>query len=117
MDTFWVPSVAFCFGVAVTLTSSLRSRNIVSGAYLLFYLRRGSKLSVLIHLWVAECHTPFSDHCDLDLWSPFYEYLVFGGICQIVTHFLFLYFLQLIGTLFNRNCIIYLMYTRYINGI
>ena len=41
--------------------------------------------------------TLFSDHCDLDLdfWPQFLKYLVFGGICHIVTHFLFFVFFNL----------------------
>ena len=59
--------VAYCFRVTFILVSGLSSRNIISRAYLLYYLRRGSKFSVLIHLGVAECHTLVSDHCDLDI--------------------------------------------------
>ena len=55
------------FWVTVTLTSDPVLRIIVSGAYLLYSLSRDSKFGMWMHLGIAECHEPFSGHCDLDL--------------------------------------------------
>ena len=44
----------------------LFSRIIMSGAYLIYYLRN-PKFGVLMHLWMLICHIPFYGHCDLDL--------------------------------------------------
>ena len=58
-------SVAYHFWVAATLTSDLFSRIIVSGEYLLYYIRKEP------HTWyvdvMAEKRVPLFGHCDLDL--------------------------------------------------
>ena len=81
-------SVAYCLWVTVTLTSVLSSRKIVScmsTSSILF------EVEIPNILGLAGYHTLFSDHCDLDLelWPQFKKCLVLGGICHIVTHFLF----------------------------
>ena len=41
---------------------------IVSGAYLINYLREESqKFAIWIHLWMLMCRILFLGHCDLDL--------------------------------------------------
>ena len=53
--------------VTVTLTSELVFRIIMSGAYLLYYLRYESKIGVWVHIWMVECRVLFMGYCDLDL--------------------------------------------------
>ena len=58
---FWVT-------VTLILISYLVSRiHIVSGKYLLYYWDRNPKIGVWMHLWISECHIPFTGHCDLEL--------------------------------------------------
>ena len=46
----------------------LISRIILSGAYLIYYLREESQICCIwIHLWMLMCRIPFLGHCDLDL--------------------------------------------------
>ena len=45
----------------------LISTIIVSGAYLIYYLREDPKFAVRIHLWMLMCGIPFLGQCDLDL--------------------------------------------------
>ena len=40
---------------------------IVSGAYLIYYLREETQIAVWIHLWMLVCCILFLGHCDLDL--------------------------------------------------
>ena len=61
-------SVAYHFRVTVTLTSDLVFRIIVSGAYLLCYLRMESQIwCVWMHLGMKKCRVPKLGHCDLEL--------------------------------------------------
>ena len=54
--------------VTLNLTSDLVSRNSLSLVHISYILReRNSKFGVYMHLGMAECHKPFSGHCDLDL--------------------------------------------------
>ena len=73
MDTPCCPGVSHRFGVTATLTmtSGLSSGKIVSGAYVLYYLRKDPTFGVWIHLGVAECCILFSGHFDLDLCPQF----------------------------------------------
>ena len=54
-------SVAYHFRVTLTLTmtSDLVFRIIVSGAYLLYYLRKESQMGVWVHPGMAGCRIPF----------------------------------------------------------
>ena len=65
-------SLTYYFQATVTLTSDQVLIIIVSGAYLLYYLRRESQIwCVWMHLGMVECLLPFTGHCDLDLWPSF----------------------------------------------
>ena len=63
--------VPFVTVTLLTLTSDLVSRIIMSGAYLLYYLRRNPKFGVWMHLGMTEFRVPFSGHCNLDLLPSF----------------------------------------------
>ena len=70
-------SVAYCFGVTVTLSllwpwplvSILEKSCPDHTSYIIW--GRNPKFSVWIHLGFAECHTLFLHHCDLDLCPHF----------------------------------------------
>ena len=51
--------------VPVTMTSDLGFRIIVSGAYLLYYFKKG--ISNLVCGCILECSVLFTGHCDLKL--------------------------------------------------
>ena len=59
-------SVTYHFLVTV-MTSDLVFRIIVSGHISCFIRDRNPKIGVWLHLGMAECCEPFSDHLDLDL--------------------------------------------------
>ena len=52
--------------MALTFTSDLMFRIILSGPYLLYYLRWESQIwCVWVHLGMVEFRVPFMGHCDL----------------------------------------------------
>ena len=55
------------FWVTVTLTSDLVLELLCPEHNSYILLVRNSKFGVWMHLGIAECHVPFSGHCDLDL--------------------------------------------------
>ena len=64
-------SLTCYFRATVTLTSDLVLIIIVSGAYLLYYLRREFQIWCVSNLGMVECLVPFMGHCDFDLWPSF----------------------------------------------
>ena len=60
-------SVAYHFRVTVTLTSDLVFRIIVSGAYLLYYLRKESQIWCVVASWDEEVSRTIIGSLDLEL--------------------------------------------------
>ena len=64
-------SLTYYFLATVTLTSDLVLIIIVSGAYLLYYLRRESQIWCVNASWDGWVSCTIFGHCDLDLWPSF----------------------------------------------
>ena len=105
-------SLTYYFLATVTLTSDQVLIIIVSGAYLLYYLRRESQIWCVNASWYGWVSCTISGHCDLDLWPSFnnncvrsislllFEIGISNLVCECILGWLIvLYHLQVTVTL------------------